>query len=150
MDDTILEISEEEKDLGVLIDSKLSFEQHIASKVNKANSLVGLIRRSFEFLDGDMFRRLFTSIVRPHLEYANAVWNAHLKKHIVALENVQRQASRMIPGMKALSYEERLRKLKLSTLAFRRYRGDMIELYKLTHGLYDDQVISDFLDLKPS
>ena len=74
MDDTILEISVEEKDLGVLIDSKLSFEQHIASKVNKANSLVGLIRRSFEFLDGDMFRRLFTSIVRPHLEYANAVW----------------------------------------------------------------------------
>ena len=68
MDDTILVISEEEKYLGVPIDSKLSFEQHIASKVNKANSLVDLIRRSFEFLDGDMFRRLFISIVRPHLE----------------------------------------------------------------------------------
>ena len=123
MDDTILEISEEEKDIRVLIDSKLSFEQHIAFKVNKANSLVGLICRSFEFLDGDMFRRVFTSNVRPHLEYANAVWNHHLKKHIVTLENVQRRASRMIQGMKALTYEERLRKLKLPTLAFRRYRG---------------------------
>ena len=106
MDDTILEISEEEKDRGVLIDSKLSFEQHIASKMNKANPLVGLIRRSFEFLEGDMFRRPFTSIVRPHLEYAYAVWNPQLKKHIVGLENVRRRASRMIPGMKALSYEE--------------------------------------------
>ena len=150
MDDKILSSSTEEKDLGVFIDSKLSFDKHISTKVTKATTLVNLIRRSFEYLDKGMFKMLFTSIVRPHLEYANSVWNPHLQKHITALENVQRRASKLIPGMRDLSYEARLRSVGLPTLAYRRYRGDMIEMFKLTHGLYDTQVVEDFLDLKPS
>ena len=97
-----------------------------------------------------MFKMLFTSIVRPHLEYANSVWNPHLQKHITAIENVQRRASKLIPGMRDLSYEARLRLVGLPNLAYRRYRGDMIEMFKLTHGLYDTQAVEDFLDLKPS
>ena len=61
------------KDLGVIVDSKLSFDKHISAKVKKANSLVGLIRRSFVYLDKVMFKQLFTSLVRPHLEYEAAV-----------------------------------------------------------------------------
>ena len=57
-----LTISNEEKDLGVLIDSKLNFDRHIGVKVNKANSLVGLIRRSFEYIDPHVFKQLFKSI----------------------------------------------------------------------------------------
>ena len=45
----------EENDLGVIIDSELSFSEHIASKVRIANAIVGLIRRSFSFLDGTSF-----------------------------------------------------------------------------------------------
>ena len=52
--------------------------------------------------------------------------------------------------MRDLSYEARLRSVGLPTLAYRRYRGDMIEMFKLTHGLYDTQAVEDFLDLKPS
>ena len=85
-----------------------------------------------------MFKQLFTAIVRPHLEYANAVWNPFLQKHIISVENVQRRATKMVPGLRDLSYEARLRALKLPTLAYRRYRGDMIEMYKLSHGLYDE------------
>ena len=57
----------EEKDLGVIIDSELSFSKHIASKVRTANAIVGLIRRSFSFLDGTSFKKLYTAFVRPHL-----------------------------------------------------------------------------------
>lgn len=72
--------SSEEKDIGVVIDDKLTFEKHITQKVNKANSIVGVIRRTFEYIDNKIFKTLFTALVRPHIEYANQVWCPHLKK----------------------------------------------------------------------
>ena len=73
-----------EKDLGVSVDSNLSFENHITTKISKANQIVGLIRRSFVFLDADLFRRLFIAFVRPNLEYAHPV-SPHLKKQSTIL-----------------------------------------------------------------
>jgi hypothetical protein len=75
-----------------------------------------------------------------YLEYANQVWCPYLKKHIEAIENVQRRASKQIPGLSSLSYEDRLRKLKLPTLAYRRSRDDMIELYNILTGKYDEEL----------
>ena len=57
----------QEKDLGVTVDSALSFEEHISKEVKTANSIVGLIRQSFSFLDAKSFVKLFTAFVRPHL-----------------------------------------------------------------------------------
>ena len=131
----------EEKDLGVHIDSELKFDEHVSIKVNKANAMVGLIRRSFSFLDGELFKTLFTSFVRPHLEYAQAVWHPHLLKHKRIIENVQIRATKLVDGLKDLPYEERLLKLGLPTLEFRRERGDMIEVYNHIHR-YDRKVIS--------
>ena len=149
MKDQLLEHSNVEKDLGVMIDSKLTFDQHISSIVKKANSLAGLIRRSFEYMDKKMFRQLFTTIVRPHLEYAAAVWNPHLRRHIIAIENVQKRASKLVPGLRDLPYKEPLKVQNLATRVYRRYRGDMIEMYKLTHDMYDEDVVAGFLDLQP-
>ena len=130
----------EEKDLGVVIDSELSFDEHISAKVNKANAMVGLIRRTFSYLDSKMFLKLYTSFVRPHLEYAVAVWSPHLKKHIDLIEKVQMRATKLIDGFGKLTYQERLEKLKLPTLAYRRLRGDVIELYKHFHR-YDQDIL---------
>ena len=58
----------EEKDLGITFDSDISFREHIANKINKANSITGLIRRSFTFLDCESFSKLYCALVRPHLE----------------------------------------------------------------------------------
>ena len=55
------------------------------------------------------------------------------------IENVQKRATKQIPGMKNLSHEERLRKLELPTLSYRRLRGDMIEVYKIIQGHYDPE-----------
>ena len=93
-----LENIAKEKDLGVIIDDQLNFRSHIQLIVNKANSIAGLIRRTFVYLDETMFKLLFKALVRPHLEYASSVWNPHLVKDIDIIENVQRRATKLIPG----------------------------------------------------
>ena len=83
----------------------------MSEKINKANSMMGIIRRTFEYLDDKCFSTVFKSpLVRPHIEYANQVWSPYLMKHITALENVQRQATKLIPGYKELDYKERLKR----------------------------------------
>ena len=106
----------EEKDLGVIIDMELSFEEYIASKIKKANGMMGLIRRTFSYLDPETFKRLYTSFVRPHVEYAQPVWSPHLRKHIRMLEHLQERATKLVDRMKDLSYTERLRALDLPTV----------------------------------
>ena len=78
---------------------------------------------------------LYSTMVRPHLEYAVQSWNPHLRKDILTLEQVQRRATRLIPELSDLPYEERLKELQLSTLEDRRTRGDLIEVFKLVHGI---------------
>ena len=56
---------------------------------------------------------------------------------IQAVEAVQHRATKVIPSLKNLSYEQCLRQLRLPTLGFRRLRGDMIETFKITHQIYD-------------
>ena len=98
--------------------------------------MASMIRRSFVHLDKDMFKLLFVSVVRPHLEYGATLWNPMKKSYVNMIENVQRRATKRIPGMSELAYDERLKLLDMPTLEYRRYRGDMIELYKLFHDHY--------------
>jgi hypothetical protein len=58
------------------------------------------------------------------------------------IENIQRRATKLIPGLSDLSYEDRLRRLKLPSLSYRRSRGDMIEVYKIMSGKYDPEISS--------
>jgi hypothetical protein len=81
-DEVELEMPEGEKDIGVLVDRNLSFNKHITQKVNKANSIMGLIRRTYTFLDEISFRFLFQALVRLNLEYVAAVWSPYTKKDI--------------------------------------------------------------------
>ena len=132
-----LEITVLEKDLGVNVDPLLTFENHIALAVKKSRSLSGLIIRSITYKTREVMVPLFKSNVRPNLEYANAVWMPYKRKHIDSIESVQRHFTRYIIGMKELSYEDRLKSLKLPTLEYRRFRGDLIEVYKICNNLYD-------------
>ena len=115
------------KVLGVVFDSELTFQDHICEKVRKANCIIGLIRPSFSYLDCKMFLKMYTSFVRPHLEYAQAVWAPFLRKYIIMIENVQIRATKLVDGLGKLKYKDRLARLNLPTLAFRRIRGNMIE-----------------------
>ena len=129
------------KDLGVIIDLDLSFKSHVYDKVNKGFQMLGMISRSFGNLDAFCFKMLYISLVRSHLEYAHSVWNPHTVELIQALERVQKRATKLVNCCKKLSYKDRLRYLQLPTLKYRRLRGDMIEVYKIINGLYDNRVV---------
>ena len=92
--------------------------------------MFALLRTTFQYLDAESFVLLYKTLVRTHLEFANSIWHPYKIKHIDMTENVQRWATKQLPGFKDLSYSECLKKLKLPTLSFRRVRGDMIELYR--------------------
>ena len=80
-----------------------------------------------------MFLNLFKSLIRPILEYATTIWSPMYKKDAILIENVQRRATRQ--GLKEMSYPERLKILGLPTLEYRRDRADMVQVYKILHGL---------------
>lgn len=130
-----------EKDLGVIVDKKLNFREHISSKIAKANRNLGMVFRTFTYIDRDMFSNLYKSLIRPHLEYASPVWSPMYKKDMIALENVQRRATRLVKTLSNLSYPERLKSLGIPTLEYRRERADVIEVYKIINGI--DKVNSE-------
>jgi len=70
-----LKATESEKDLGIWSDPSLKFSVHVTNVVNKANQILGLIQRSFTYLDSSLMKSLYTALVRPHLEYGNVVWH---------------------------------------------------------------------------
>ena len=76
-----------------------------------------ILRRTFRtWTNARMFKFLFTTFVRPHLEYAAPVWNSLNKKKIKNIEKVQEKATRLVPQLKNLNYAERLLNLGLSSL----------------------------------
>ena len=126
----LLDHVEEEKDLGVIVDSQLNFASHIDAKVAKAMAFLGLIRRNFQYLNVHSLLSLYKAFVRPHLEYAQSVWSPSSTAMITKIENMQKRAFNLVPELRGLSYPEQLQRTKLPTLAYRRLRGDLIEVFK--------------------
>ena len=126
-----LEVVHEEKDLGIIIDDTLRFHQQTACVVKKANQVLGVIKKSFNTRDEITITTLFKSMVRPHLEYANAIWGPHFQADIIKVESVESRATKMIYGLTNLPYQERLKTLKLPSLVYRRRRGNMIQIFKI-------------------
>ena len=125
----------QEKDIGVIFDNNLQFNSHITTTVNKCQQILSIIKRSFDFIDENIMTLLYSTLVRPIIEYSNVIWAPHLRKHINMMEAVQRRAIRMVPNLKNLNYHERLKKLNLYSLAYRTRRGDLIQVFKLMHSI---------------
>ena len=68
---------------------------------------------------------------RSQLEYANSVWNPHSREDIEIIEKVQMRATKLVQSVRRLSYENRLTKLGIPSLKYRRWRGDLIEVCRI-------------------
>jgi hypothetical protein len=135
MNDLALPTVPTEKDLGVHMDTHLDWSLHIQKSINKASSVLGWLSRNVISRDKAVIMNIYKSLIRPHLEYAVQLWNPPAQHGnwgtIMELEKVQRSVTRMIKGIGLLPYEERLEKLNITTLLERRYRGDLIETFKM-------------------
>ena len=99
----------------------------------KGNQIIGLIRRNITYKDKKLIIPLYKAIVAPHLEYCIQAWRPYRKKDIDTLERIQMRA-KIIPELKDLSSEERLKQCGLTTLETRRLREDQIEAFKVLNG----------------
>ena len=104
---------------------------------SKAMLVLGMIRQHFKTIDAEEFHILYDSYIRPHMEYCVHVWSTYLRKDIQCLERVQMSATQIVKDLKKMAYEESLRRLKMTTLENRRFRGDMIETWQILNGRED-------------
>ena len=134
------------KDLGILIDNHLKFDQHIQQSVLKANRVLWMLKRSIVDTNCEIKKLFYVSLVRPILEYGSQLWSPYMKKHVYSIESVQRSASRFILNYQELNYDQRLRSLKLLPLMYRREFLDIMLFYKIFHNKTPLN-ISDFFTL---
>ena len=101
----------------------------------KAMQALGKVRRSSKHITKHPFVTLYRSHVRPHLEFCVQTWSPYMAKDIDSLEKVQHRATKLVTSLVKLTYEQRLRHLRLHSLHCRRQRGDLIETFKILNGL---------------
>ena len=96
--------------------------------------LTMFISWSYNFLDIISFKYLFISLVRLHLEYCVTVWYPLLQKNEDLIKSILCRASKILPWLSNLTYEERLAKIEIPSMKYRQMRGDMIMVYKELNG----------------
>ena len=131
---------DKQKDLGVYVDSNLSFTPHIDIITKEAHVKLDILEKQFQHLNVSVFMAQYERIIGK-LETSTEVWSPSDRKTQDKIERVQERATSLITKYKHLSYLERLTKLERSTLRHRRLRRDIITFYKYYYNYYKQDKI---------
>ena len=117
----------------MLIDNKFKFHNHSSVVASKANRMLAIISKSFQYKDGNILLNLYKSFIRPIVEYSTAIWSPYYVLDQQVIKRIQRRATKLIHGLHDQPYVDRLARLHLPSLQHRRLRGDLILLYRMYH-----------------
>ena len=101
---------------------------------NKASKVMGMIKRTTKYKKAGIMVSLYKTLVGPHVKYYVTAWSPYYKEDGQLLKKVQRRFTKIIVSIEGLSYEERLRCLKLWTVKERRNKHDLIEVFNISQG----------------
>ena len=145
-------------DFGILIDDKITMNNHVDYATSKARRALGFVKRhTKDFNDPYVTKALYCALVRPTLEYCIISWMPFTQNQINALESVQKQfllfALRNLGwnnGYELPKYEDRLKLMNLDTLSDRRIMINASFMYKLLNGKVDATYLKNQLNLNES
>lgn len=133
------------RDLGVILDPKLSFSQHFEYISNKAHAMLAFVKRQcYKTFNTDIAKMLFYALVRSHLEFASQVWSPFNQKYIDVIESTQKQFIKFIhPNGSANNprnqfalrpYIERCTEMNMCTLKRRRINACIFLIHDIISG----------------
>jgi hypothetical protein len=128
--------------LGVTINSKLTWNDHIDGITSSSNRLIGFLWRNMHRCPSTLKERAYTTMVRPKLEYSSPVWDPCRQKHVNKLEMVQRRAARFVANKPhrrhdTTSVTDLVHQLKWQPLQQRRTNSRVTMMYRITQNMVD-------------
>ena len=130
-----LECTKAERNCWVLFTDDLKVAAQFMQAYKKANGVLGMINRVICFKSKAVLLTLYKSLVRSNLEYYTPAWSPFYEKDKSLLDKLRHRFTRMIPGLKALSYDGRLDILGLWSLEKRRNRAVLLEMFQMFIGI---------------
>ena len=132
-----IEVTASHTYLGIGINNKLSWAEHISNTVSKANKVLGLLRRNLYSCSPFVKETAYKSLVRPRLEYCSSIWDPYHQEYKNKLESVQRRAARFVcrDFRRQSHVSDMLRDLNWKTLEDRQKISRLTLLYKSVHNI---------------
>ena len=133
----VLEVSVTESEIiiGMTIDDLLLFDKHIYTAVKKGYNFSNMILSNIKGANTETYISLFKCYVRPILKYGAVIYMPHYMSLIDAIENVQRNFTKKLPGLCNMTYLQCLNVCNIESLEERRIKIDLIWMYKILHNL---------------
>ena len=133
---TNVQVADSQKHLGLVLDSKLNFNEHIESRISKCNKIIGLMKKLSQILSRKSLLTIYKSFVKPNLDYTNIIYDKPLSKSFKKkIEMVQYNAALIITdAIKRTCRDKIYQELDLKSLADRTWSRKLIFFYKIVLG----------------